>query len=112
MSEKQTFLGHSITIRGEIECNEDLILEGQYHGAKLDVGNNVFIVGRNAIVRGDIFARQVIVMGDYEGTIRAPEIIQITATARVVGDLYTRKIDIEQGSFFKGGLFLEEPAKA
>ncbi len=111
MSDKHTFVGYTFAIRGDLECNEDLIFEGQFYGGKIDVKDNTFIQGKDSVVKAEIHARQVVLMGNFEGKVYAKEIVQITSTASVNGDLHTKKIEIADGAFFKGGLFLEEPVR-
>lgn len=109
MSERQTFIGYSLAIRGDLNSNEDLIFEGMFEGGKIDVKDNTFIQGKDSSIKAEIHARQVVIMGKFEGKIFAKEIIQITKTGHVVADLHTKKIEIADGSYYKGGLFLEEP---
>lgn len=109
MSDRQTFIGYSLGIRGDISSNEDLIYEGVFDGGKIDVKDNTFIQGKDSVIKAEIHARQVVIMGKFEGKIIAKDIIQITATAHVSADLHTKKIEIADGAFYKGGLYLEEP---
>lgn len=109
MSEYQTFIGYSFVINGDLQCNEDLIVEGQLYGGKINVGSNSFIVGKHSIVRGEVHARQVIVMGDFQGKIFAEDITIITSTGTVDAEIHTGKIEIADGAFYKGNLILKEP---
>ena len=62
--------GRTIAIRGSVECVEDVLIEGRIEGHIWNE-NHVVTVGADAVVTGDIVARQITVRGAVEGTLMA-----------------------------------------
>lgn len=88
------------------ECNGDFSAQGS---ARIDgcVNGNVtvtetLIVGTAGCVNGDIFAKSVIVGGEVIGNINAPDKAELTATAKVLGDISTAVIVIDENAVFQG----------
>ena len=53
-------------------------------------------------MRGDIDAVEILVAGTVYGNLRAQERIQLTETGRVLGDIFTKTLVIDEGASFKG----------
>jgi cytoskeletal protein CcmA (bactofilin family) len=75
-------IGKSISIRGDLTGNEDMVIEGQVEG-KVDLPNNQLTVGANGRVKAEIHAKGVVVVGHVDGNIFGLERIEIQATGRV-----------------------------
>src|SRR5678815_1319433 len=82
--------GRSIAIRGSVECVEDVLIEGRIEGHIWNE-NHVVTVGADAVVTGDIVARQITVRGAVEGTLMATGRVDIMDAARVVGRVLSQK---------------------
>jgi cytoskeletal protein CcmA (bactofilin family) len=68
-------------------------------------------------VKAEIHARQVVVLGSVDGNISASEKIEIRKSGRVVGDLATAGVAIEEGAYLKGSIDIkrgdaQEPARS
>ena len=68
--------GRTIAIRGSVECVEDVLIEGRIDGHIWNE-NHLVTIGVDAIVTGDIVARQIIVRGVVEGTLIATGRVEI-----------------------------------
>jgi cytoskeletal protein CcmA (bactofilin family) len=99
----RTVLGPSITLRGELTGDEDLVIEGQFDG-KIQLRDHCLTVGAQGQVKAEIQASRVIVQGAVTGNITARERIEIRKTGRVLGDLLAPGISIEDGAYFKGSI--------
>ena len=93
--------GRSIAIRGSVECVEDVLIEGRIEGHIWNE-NHVVTVGADAIVTGDIVARQITVRGAVEGTLMATGRVDIMDAARVVGRVLSQKLMLAEGGLFQG----------
>ena|ERR1035441_1910584 len=96
-----SYLGPSLSIKGEITGDEDLRLDSQVEGL-VSIGGFRLTVGAGARVAAEIVAREAIISGEVIGDVRASDRIEIKKNASVVGDLCTARIMIEEGSYFKG----------
>lgn len=102
-NQHQTFLGGSVTLRGELNGNEDLTIEGQFEGT-LNLQDHCVTIGQHGQVKADITARQVVVSGKLNGKINARDKIEIRRTGSVTGDLVSAGVAIEEGAYFKGSI--------
>ena len=98
-----TVIGPSVTLRGELAGDEDLVIEGQFDGT-LRLGEHCVTIGAQGQVKAEIQATRVIVQGAVTGNITARERIEIRKTGRVLGDLMAAGIAIEDGAYFKGSI--------
>jgi cytoskeletal protein CcmA (bactofilin family) len=64
-------------------------------------------VGRTAQLNSEIDAREVIVYGNVSGNLRARDRVEIKKDGRVLGDIATARISIEDGAYFKGRIEIE-----
>ena len=71
-------------------------------------------IGPHGTVHAGIKAREVVALGTIQGNVEATEKIEIRKDARLVGDIRTARIIIEDGAYFKGSIDIvkPEPAKA
>jgi cytoskeletal protein CcmA (bactofilin family) len=96
-----TIIGKAMVIRGQIKSREDLHVDGQVDGS-LDVSNCRLTVGTSGRVGAGATAREVDVLGSVNGDVEASKKITIRKGGRLVGDLRTPGIVIEDGAYFKG----------
>lgn len=97
--------GHSILqegvlVRGDFEAKGDVRLDGRLEG-KMLVSERLTI-GPGGVVEADVEAGEVIVMGEFKGRIRAARRIELRKGARVLADLITASLVIEEGVHFHG----------
>ncbi len=112
-SSNQTVMGPSLALRGELAGAEDLLVEGQFEGS-IQLRDHCLTVGLHGQVKADIKAGRVIIEGSVTGNISAQERIEIRKTGRVLGDLISPGIAIEDGAYFKGSIEIlrEDPQKS
>ena len=100
---RQTLLGSSVVLKGELSGDEDLTIEGQFDGT-INLKDNCLTIGQHGQVKADINARQVIISGKLSGKVNARDKVEIHKTGNVVGDLTTMGVAIEEGAYFKGSI--------
>jgi cytoskeletal protein CcmA (bactofilin family) len=96
-------IGKSVTIKGQIFSREDLIVDGEIEGA-IELNDHRLTVGPNGRVRAGIKAREIVVLGAIDGNVEALDKIDIRKDAKLVGDIKTARIIIEDGAYFKGSI--------
>jgi len=110
-SQRHTVLGQAVNLKGELSANEDLLIEGQFEGT-LSLEDHCLTVGTEGQVKAEIRARQVVILGTITGKITAREKVEIRRTGRLMGDLTTGSVAIEDGAYFKGSIdILREDAR-
>ena len=101
-------IGKSVLVKGQVIGREDLVVDGELDGT-LELQEHRVTVGANGKVQASIKAREVVVAGTVHGNIEASEKIEIRKDARLVGDIKTARIVIEDGAYFKGSIDIQKP---
>ncbi len=102
-------IGPSITIKGEVSGEEDLLIQGAVEGS-VDLGQHAVVVGKEGRVKANINGRLVTVEGEVEGDLRAQEQIVLRPSAKVKGDLAAPRVVLEDGARFRGMVEMGEAA--
>ena len=95
-----TILGKGSSITGNLRINGFVRLDGDIDG-NLETDGNV-IIGDNARIKGDVKAKSVIVGGIVVGSILAHDSIKVLSGSVVLGDVISRKVQIEDKTTFNG----------
>jgi cytoskeletal protein CcmA (bactofilin family) len=95
-----TIVGKDSAFTGEMEVKGTLRVDGRIKG-KIICDETVSI-GATGEVEAEIDAKVVVVAGTVVGNIHASEKIEMQAKAKVLGDVSTKNIVIEQGAIFHG----------
>lgn len=96
-------IGKSVIVKGQIFSREDLYLDGEVEGT-LELQEHRLTIGPNGKVQAGIKAREVVIIGTVQGNIEAADKIDIRKDAKLVGDIRTARIVIEDGAYFKGSI--------
>jgi cytoskeletal protein CcmA (bactofilin family) len=70
------------------------------------------IVGAEGKIFGDVSAQSVIIGGEVEGNVTAPERVELTSSARLFGDINTTTIVIDEKAVFQGGCNMNQEASS
>ncbi|MGW8370000.1 MAG: bactofilin family protein [Gammaproteobacteria bacterium] len=108
-SSQVAVIGRSIQINGDVEGDEDLLIEGDVSGT-VELKNNSLTVGKEGKVRANVYARSITVDGTTEGDLYASERIAIRASAEIRGNLLAPRIAIDDGARFKGSIEMDPQA--
>ena len=100
-------VGKSVRIVGQIFTKEDLYVDGDVEGTIESLENKVTI-GPNGRVQASIRARDVIILGQVQGNVETSDKVDIRKDAKLVGDITTSRISIEDGALFKGSIDIKK----
>lgn len=103
-----TIIGRGATCNGDFEAQGSVRLDGTVHG-NVTVSETL-VVGATGLVEGDINAQTVIVGGEVNGNIKSPMKTELTSTARVIGDITTGSIIIDEHAIFQGRCDMNQEA--
>jgi cytoskeletal protein CcmA (bactofilin family) len=106
-------IGKAVKINGQIHSKEDLYVDGDVEGT-VEAPDHKLTIGPNGTVHAAVKAREVVALGTIQGNVEAADRIEIRKDAKLVGDIRTARIIIEDGAYFKGSIDIvkPEPAKA
>jgi len=96
-------IGKAVKINGQIHSKEDLFVDGDVEGT-LEAPDHRLTIGPNGKVHATIKAREVVALGNIQGNVEAADKIEIRKEARLIGDIRTARIIIEDGAYFKGSI--------
>ena len=99
-------VGKSVVVTGDLSGNEDVFIEGQVDG-KIELRHHVLTVGPNGKLKAQVFARQVVVLGEVVGNITASEKVTIRDDGAVDGDLVAPRVAIAEGAHFRGSIDMQ-----
>ena len=97
-----TIIGKGSSITGNLRINGFVRLDGDIDG-NLETDGNI-IIGDSARIKGDVKAKAVIVGGIIKGNVKAAESVKVLAEAAVIGDIISRKVQVEDKATFHGHL--------
>jgi cytoskeletal protein CcmA (bactofilin family) len=104
-------IGKSISIKGDLTGNEDIVIEGTVEG-KIDLPNNQLTVGANGTVRAEITAKGIVVIGRVSGNVHGTERVEVQATGVVEGDVVAPKLGIAEGATVNGSIKMSKKTGA
>ncbi|MGC8765294.1 MAG: bactofilin family protein [Brevinematia bacterium] len=95
-----SFIGESSYFEGKFLVNGVLQINGKFEGKVLKV-DQIFI-GPSGKVKADLLASSVVIEGVVVGNIRANTRVMLMPTARVLGDIQTPELIIQNGVILEG----------
>jgi cytoskeletal protein CcmA (bactofilin family) len=95
------FVGHGTTLTGETNFQMLLRVDGHLMGT-ISSDSGTLLVGTNGQVDANIAVASATINGAVNGDILASEKIHLGRTARVVGNIQTPKVVIEEGAILEG----------
>ena len=101
-------VGKSVRIVGQIFAKEDLYVDGDVEGS-IDTPDNKVTIGPNGRVKASVKAREVVILGSVQGNVETSDKVDIRKDAKLVGDITTARISIEDGALFKGSIDIKKP---
>ena len=99
-------IGPSITIKGEVSGEEDLLIEGKVEGT-ISLKDQQVSVGKSGQVTADIDARTVTVDGKVTGDINGSEKVVVSQSGNVKGNIVAPRVTLEDGAIFKGSIDMD-----
>jgi cytoskeletal protein CcmA (bactofilin family) len=113
-SEWTGFLEKGARLEGRLECTGTFRIDSTIKGTL--VSDGTLILGKNALVEGEITAKRVVVGGRFSGTIQAAASVELQTDAIVAAEIHTPSLVIEPGAVFDGQCHMfpaaaPEPAK-
>jgi cytoskeletal protein CcmA (bactofilin family) len=107
----QASIGKAVKIDGQIYSKEDLYVDGDVEGT-IELQEHRLTIGPNGKVHSNIKAREVVILGNVQGNVEASDKLEVRKDARMVGDIKTARIVIEDGAYFKGSIDTVKPEPA
>lgn len=107
-SRNPTTIGKAVKVVGQIVTKEDLDIHGDIEGT-IESPDHKIYVGPSGRVQANISACNVVIFGQVQGNVDASDKVDIKKGAKLVGDITTSRISIEDGALFKGSIDIKKP---
>ncbi len=95
-----SYIGENSYFEGKFLVNGVLHINGKFEGNVLKV-DQVFI-GQTGKVKADLIASSIVIEGIVIGNIKATTRVMLMPTARVLGDIHTPELIIQNGVILEG----------
>jgi cytoskeletal protein CcmA (bactofilin family) len=95
------FVGHGTTLTGETEFHAMLRVDGHLIGT-VTSESGTLIIGTNGQVDANVSVAAAMVNGAVNGDIIASEKLQLGRTARVMGNIQSPRLIVEEGAILEG----------
>lgn len=95
-----TILGSDCKFTGDVDAKGTIRIDGEFDGKILSTDS--VIVGKSGIVKGEVHASHAMVSGTVEGNIFAKKKVELQSGSRLIGDVESMSLVIEDGVFFEG----------
>ncbi|MCO6500765.1 MAG: polymer-forming cytoskeletal protein [Vicingus serpentipes] len=87
-------------IKGDITCAGDIRIDGILQGSLISEGK--LVVGTTGVIDGKVTCKNADVSGKIKAKLVVKELLQLKASANILGDINTNKLSIEPGANFTG----------
>ena len=93
-------------IVGDCITDGTVRVEGRVEGS-VKAGKAV-VIGKDGIVHGNIDTQDAVISGTIEGTVNAESRLELQATCRIEGEVYARRMQLEEGAILNGHVHMGE----
>jgi cytoskeletal protein CcmA (bactofilin family) len=105
-----TYLAEDCEIKGSFVSNGNARIDGNIEGTVSISGD--LVIGQSAVLKATIEAQTVSIAGEVRGNVKARDLLELSTTARLYGDINTKQLKIDQGARFVGTSTYEENVPA
>lgn len=95
------FVGHGTTLTGETEFHAMLRVDGHLIGTVTSEAGTL-IIGTNGQVDANVSVAAAMINGSVNGDVIATEKLQLGRTARVMGNIHSPRLIVEEGAILEG----------
>ncbi len=93
-------IGEGTILNGEIQSGGDIRIDGVLKGSvKVD---GKLVLGPAGKIEGDVECENAIIAGELRAKITSKNLLTLKASAKLYGDIFSGKLEIEPGAVFTG----------
>lgn len=93
-------LSKGTVIKGSVSAVGDFRMDGTLEG-NITL-NGKLVVGETGVIKGNIVCQNANIIGHVNGNISVKELLSLSSTANVKGDILINRLSIEPGATFSG----------
>jgi cytoskeletal protein CcmA (bactofilin family) len=103
------FLDRGSRMQGDLTFEASFRVDGNFQGSVRSSGR--LVVGEGGEVEGEIHVGHLLVTGEVRGSVEAGEQIHIAPGGRLLADITTPSLRIEDGAVFEGKCVMQREKK-
>jgi len=96
----QSVISNEVEITGTIRSSGSVQIDGKLDG-ELHCGGDA-VIGKSANIKGNLAVNSAVIEGAITGNVTAKDRIEMKSTARVTGDIKSKRLSVEDGVTFIG----------
>jgi len=93
-------IGDGTVVKGDIKSDGDFRIVGKLIGTIQSKGK--VVIGKNGFVEGDVFCKNADISGFVKGTMKVDQLLSLTSTSSLEGQITVGRLSIEAGAKFSG----------
>ncbi|MCD7799048.1 MAG: polymer-forming cytoskeletal protein [Akkermansiaceae bacterium] len=93
-------LNQDVSVVGTLRFTDDLLIDGNVEGEIFSDG--VLTVGANASIQAEIKTKSAIIHGEVTGNVTVTDRVELSQTAKLVGDVVAATLSVQAGAVFIG----------
>jgi len=105
-----TILGKGCVLNGDFNADGSARIDGTVNGNVIVKGK--LILGVDGKINGDVQATGALIGGEVIGNIDAPEKMEVSSSAKILGDIKTKVLVVDERAIFQGkcDMYQETPS--
>lgn len=104
--EVETIVGPSVKVEGDFVSKGNVVIEGTVMGSVKTEKN--LRVEEGAVINASVVAENIRVAGEIRGNVQVTGLLELTATARVLGDVFTKTLVVAAGAILHGACSMSD----
>ena len=100
-----TLIAQQCTLEGDLTTQNSIKVDGQIKGTLRAEGRA--IIGETGVVKGDVHAADLLVLGRLEGNVFAQR-LHLQATANIHGNITTESLQVNPGARYHGSVSMKD----
>lgn len=96
----ETVVGPSVNVEGDFSSEGDIIVKGSVTGTVYT--SRMLLVEQGAKIFANVQAGSAKISGEVKGNMKIRETLELSSTARVLGDVEVRTLSVEPGAVLYG----------
>jgi cytoskeletal protein CcmA (bactofilin family) len=98
------FLDQGCTVRGDVVFSDLLRVHGHVVGTM--ASEHELLVGEGGVVEGEVKVGSLVVAGTVRGTVRVTKKLIVHAGGRVIAEVHTPKLVVDEGGVVDGAVHM------
>lgn len=103
-------ISNGTTFKGDIQTDSDLRIDGVLNGTIQSKGK--VIIGETGQVEGEVQCNNADISGKTNANLKITELLTLRATAKINGEVLTKKLSIEEGAVFTANCRMDDSTTA